>query len=388
MFIITRRLLWEATAIAIAAMTLSLVLKRFIGVDGLLLANQQPLFGDFLALWTGGKLAITGQTAALYQEAASRALQHDLIPGFTRVAPFYSPPVFLLALAPLAMLPYPSAAIVFLAISAGVYGLAARLLLPDWRSMIFAATLPVALLHLVNLQTGLLVTGLFGLAFYLLDKRPLAAGGMIALLAIKPHLALAWPLMLAVRGQWRSFFAALLGLVALVLLAGVLFGFDAYAAFLANLKTAQGAVDQARVSTNVYASLYANLRMEGVYKQVAAVLHAISLMAGLAFAALIWRRNENASSGAALCAVTMLISPYLFYYDTPLLALGALLLSRGDLSRIEQIGLCFVWMAGFLALAIGGFPFCPAAAWVLMAIATRRSGALASLRRPRPANPT
>lgn len=385
---INRRLLWEAAAIAIAVMTLSVVLKRFAGADGLLLSNQQPLFGDFLALWTGGKLAITGQTAALYQEAANRALQHDLIPGFARVAPYYSPPVFLLLAAPLALLPYANAAFLYLAISAGVYGLAARLLLPDWRSMIFAATLPVALLHIVNLQTGLLVTGLFGLAFYLLDKRPLAAGAVIALLAIKPHLALAWPLMLAVRGQWRSFFAALAGLLALVLLAGAVFGFDTYGAFLANLKTAQGAVDQARVSANVYASLYANLVMEGVYRQVATMLHAISLVAGLALAVLIWRRNEDASSGAALCAVTMLISPYLFYYDTPLLALGALLLARGSNGRAEQYGLAFAWGAGFLALTFGGLPFCPAAAWTLMAIAARRSGSLASRRDPPLANPS
>lgn len=385
---LNRRLLWEAGAIAVAAFTLNLVLKRFTDVDGLLLANQQPLFGDFLALWTGGKLAITGQVAALYQEATSRALQHDLIPGFLRVAPYYSPPVFLLALAPLALLPYASSAIVFLTVSAGVYGLAARLLLPDWRAMIFAATLPVALLHLVNLQTGLLVAGLFGLALYWLDKRPLAAGAMIALLAIKPHLALAWPLMLAVQGRWRAFLAALAGVAALVLLAGAIFGFDVYAAFLANLKTAQGAVDQARVGANVYASLYANLLMEGVARPVAVALHAISVIGALALAVLIWRRGESATSAGALCAVTMLISPYLFYYDTLLLALGALMLARGGASRFEQYGLAFAWIAGLLALAIGDFPFCPAAAWVLMAIAAQRAGALAWLRGPPKANPS
>jgi hypothetical protein len=383
---LTRRLLWEASAIAVAVFTLSMVLRRFTGVEGLLLANQQPLFGDFLALWTGGKLAIAGQTAALYQEAASRALQHDLIPGFIRVAPYYSPPVFLLLLAPLAALPYPVAAVIFLALSAGVYGVAARLLLPDRRAMIFAATLPVALLHLINLQTGLLVAGLTGLALFWLDKRPLTAGAMIALLAIKPHLALAWPLMLAVRGRWKAFLAALAGVAVLILVAGAIFGFDVYPAFLANLKTAQGAVDQARVGANVYASLYANLLMEGALPPFALAAHGISLAGALALSVLIWRRGESATSAAALCALTMLISPYLFYYDTPLLALGALVLAPGA-SRLEQYALAFAWAAGLLALAISDFPFCPAAAWALMAIAARRSGVLAWRRGPQPETP-
>jgi hypothetical protein len=370
---LTRRSAWIAAAIAIGLYTLIMMLRRFDGMHGLLLASGQPLFGDFLAIWTGGHQALTGHVAQLYDENAARAVQQALIPGFARVVPFYSPPIMLLIAAPLAVLPYAPAAIVYLLATFALYLFATHKLAPDPVLLIFAAALPLVSLHIANLQTGLLVAGLSGLAFYWLDRRPYAAGAAIALLAVKPHLALAWPLLLALRGKWRAFAAAAIGVVALALLAGLLFGFGSYADFLANLKTAQSAVDDARVGANIYASLYANLLMAGAPAAFAMAVHGVSALAALALAGVIWRRADANTSSAALCAATMLLSPYLFYYDATLLALAALMLARDGASRIEQYGFAFAWAAPLLALLVGGFPFCAAAAWGVMALSARRA---------------
>ena len=80
-------------------------------------------------------------------------------PAFAFVAPWNSPPPFLLIMTPLALLPYPVAALLFLAGTAALYLFAARKLLPDARALLFAATLPAALYHLGTVQTGLLVAG-------------------------------------------------------------------------------------------------------------------------------------------------------------------------------------------------------------------------------------
>ncbi len=371
---VTRSRLYAATAIFIGLCTALILLRRLDGAHGLLLASGQPLFGDFLAFFTGGKLALLGHTSALYSEDAARALQHTLIPGIALVAPFYSPPILLLLMTPLAALGYVPAALTFLALSLLAYGLAAWRLAPNKYALIFAATFPVALLHFGSLQTGLLVAGLSGLALFWLDKRPLWTGAAIAALAIKPHLAVLWPIMLIVQGRWRTFAAAAAVFAALFIAAGAIFGFDTYAAFLGNLKTAQGAVDKARLGAQVYSSLYANLLAMGAPTWLAIGMHALSAAAALLLSILIWRRGDTNASGAALCAASLLISPYLFYYDTTLLGLGALMIARSKTTRLEQAGLSFAWIAAWASILFeANLPYCPLAAWALMAMATRRA---------------
>ncbi len=77
--------------------------------------------------------------------------------------------------------------------------------------MIFAITLPAALYHPGSVQTGLYIAGVSGLALYFLDRRPIVAGLLVALLAIKPHLAILWPIFFALSGRWRAFIAAAVG---------------------------------------------------------------------------------------------------------------------------------------------------------------------------------
>jgi hypothetical protein len=371
---LTRRHLWAGGAVIVGAFTAFMVLRRLEGAHGLLLASGQPLFGDFVAFFTGGKLALLGQTGQLYSEDAARALQQTLMPGIALTAPFYSPPILLLLIAPLATLGYLPAALIFLALSLLAYGLAAWRLAPTKLALIFAATLPVAILHFGSLQTGLLVAGLFGLALYWLDKRPVWAGAAIAALAIKPHLAVLWPIMLIAQKRWRTFAAAAVVFVVLFVAAGALFGFETYGAFLANLKAAQGAVDNSRLGAQVYASLYANLLAMGAPSALAIGVHALSAAGALVLAVLIWRRGDANASAAALCAASLLISPYLFYYDTTLLGLGALMIGRTPTTRLEQYGLAFAWSAGLLAILLGpSLPYCPLAAWTLMAMAARRA---------------
>ncbi len=94
----------------------------------------------------------------------------------------------------------------------------------------------------------------------------------------------------------------------------------------------------------------------------------------LATALAVFRLGDRGAPGRALCAATMLISPYLFFYDATLLALeAALLLAARD--RLEKIAIARRGLHG-LSLAVGlivyAVPIKPAAAYYPI---VRRCGA-------------
>lgn len=369
-----KRRLFEAAAIAAALTLLAVMAARLAGADGLLLADGQPLFGDFIAFWSAGRAALDGHAAQVHDPALIARYHQMAAPGIALVAPWNSPPTFLLIAEALALLPYPVAASLFLAASGALYIFAARKLLPDTRALLFAITLPAAFYHLGSVQTGLLIAGASGLALVWLDKRPLAAGAFVGLLAIKPHLAILWPLMLALSGRWRAFAAATASTLAFMVIAGFAFGFDSYARFVNNLAATQALVSGQQISTPAYASLYGNLLDLGAPHIVAIAVQAVSALAALALACLLFRRGDGAAPGAALCAATLLVLPYLFFYDFTLLAIGAALLGAPR-DRFETATLVLAWSAG-LSLALGYFtplPLCPLAAWLVLIAAFRRA---------------
>lgn len=379
--LIRKRILWEIAALIAGGFTIFIGLRVFGTVHHMMRDTGAPVFGDFLNFFTGGAMAMRGDTAHLYNEAANYAFQSALIPGFKLVLPYYEPPVFLLLMAPLSTLGYVPAALVFMTLSFFCYWAAAWRLVPDKRALIFAASYPTPLLHLINLQAGTIMAGFNGLALSFLQRRPILAGVFISLLSIKPHLAVLWPVMLAVRGQWKTFFSAAISLLALIAISGAIFGFDTYVAFFNNLTTAQSGITTLRTHPQVYASLYANLLTLNVPAQIASIVHGISALAAIAIAVLIWRRGEANTSAVALCAGTMLISPYLFFYDAAPLGIAALFLARTGLTPFRMAVMALAFGAGLVGLYLGQHvtpPLHASAAWALMLLAERQSRASAA----------
>lgn len=374
-----------ATAIAIAFGLLVTMAVLLAQADGLTLANGQPVFGDFIAFWSAGRATLDGHVADVHVRSVIAAYHQQAAPGVAFVAPWNSPPTFLLIATALAHLPYPAAAIVFLATTAALYLYVARVLLHDSRALIFAATLPAALYHMGTVQTGLLIAGLSGLALTWLDRRPLAAGALVSLLAIKPHLAVFWPIMLAVTGRWRAFAAATAGVLAFVTLAGAVFGFDSYARFLENLGVTQNLVTNQLITTPAYASLYASLLQLGAPQSVAMSMHGVfgAIAAALALR-VFWNNKDRVVCGAALCSATLIVLPYSFFYDFTLLAVGAALLGPPR-TRLGLAAAIAAWGAG-LSLPFSyllPLPYSATAAWLVLLAASMRAGIWAQ--RPAPA---
>jgi hypothetical protein len=368
-----KRRVYEIGAIAIAFIMLGEMMWLAAGAHGLALANGQPIFGDFVIFWSAGRAALDGMAAEVHDPAFLATIQAEAAPGIGFAAPWNGPPQFLLLMTAFAVLPFPAAALLFLAMSAALYLLAAHKILPDARALIFAIAMPAALYHLGTVQSGLLIAGITGLALHWLDTRPRAAGALIALLSIKPHLAILWPFYLIATRRWRAFVSAALASIAFALVAGLAFGFDSFARFIDNLAAARALIDAQRISTPAYASLYANLLSLGAPQTLALGAQTISAALALIAGALVLKHGGRRDQYAAFCAITLLISPYLFFYDATLLGLGAAFLGAPR-DRLETIALIAAWGAGLsLAIAyVAPLPFCPLAAWLVLTVTLRR----------------
>lgn len=358
----------------VAGATLAALVWQAAGVHGLKFGNGMPVFGDWMAFWSAGRLVLEGRIAEVHDYAAITGAHREAIPNYTLYFPFRSPPTFLLILTPLAAMGYLAGAITFLSASAALYIFAMSRILQDTRALIFALTTPTALIQLGSLQTALLLTGACALAYHWRDKRPIAAGAAIALFAIKPHLALLWPVMLAVRGRWRMFVSAACFTTLFALAAGFAFGFDAYQRFFKDLSDALNLVTTRGLPPNTLASLYASLRNLGIAPVEAFIFHSLNACAAIGVAVFIFRRRDDAASIAALCAATLLISPYLFFYDALLLAVAIAALTKSDraIPLHETTIYAFVFMSGSLTLWIGyvlTLPICPIAAWAILLLA-------------------
>jgi hypothetical protein len=372
------RWVYELAAILVTLFLFYAMGERLMRANGLALQSGNPVFGDFIAFWAAGKLALAGHADMVHHVPTIQAIQWDAVPGMTRVAGWNSPPQFLLIACVLGLFSYPVAAFIWLIGAGALFLYAASKFLPDRRALLFAITVPAAIYHIGSIQTGLWVAGMSGLALYYLDAKPIRAGAFIAMLAIKPHLAVLWPIYLALTGRWRAFMAAAIASLLFALAAALAFGWESFPRFIANLDHTSTLISNMRVAKATFGSLFANLIAIGAPQANAMIVHVVSAALAFGAAIFVWRRGDAAAQGAALCAATMLLSPYLFYYDHTLLAIGAAVLIHGSNGRprgaFETIAVIFAWAAG-LSLAIGVYqpvPLCPLAAWLVLIAALAR----------------
>lgn len=370
-----KRWMYEAAAVLIAAAMIAYMAPRLAGAANMTLPSGQPLFGDFMAFWSAGRATLDGHVEHVHDRAVLWQYQHAIATDARFFAPYNSPPPFLFIACGLALLPYPVAAIGFLLATLVFFLFVARKLLSDARALIFPATAPAVLYHFGTVQAGLLFAGVNGLILHLIDKRPRIAGALIGFMAVKPHLAILWPVFLALSGRWRTFFAAAIATIAFLGAAGLVFGFDAYLRFFESLSNSARLISEQRITTPAYASLFANLLSNNAPQAFAMGAHAVSALAALAMSALVFRRGDLPTAGAALCAATLLISPYLFFYDFLILLVGVALLGAPR-NPLETLAAIFAWGAG-LTVAMGyvmTLPICPVAAWLVLIAAFRRAG--------------
>lgn len=381
-------------AFALWAVTLPWTLQD--GID----AMGRAYGYDFIAFWSAGHLALEGRAADAYGFVAIHEAHQLAVPGVVETTLWHYPLTFFAVVTPFAALPYPVALLAFLGLTGAFFFLVMKGVVTDRRGWLAMMAAPAAFLNAASGQNAFLVAGLFALALLLLDRRPILAGVCIGLLAIKPHLASLFPLVLLAQGRWRAFGAAAVTAVTFVLASTWTFGWEAFEAFLANAKEPLYLVDQDYLRQWTVPSTFAAMRMLGFVTEVALAIHA--LVAGLA-AVLVWRiwRAEAPQpvQFAALCAAALTVPPYLFFYDFVLMlpAIGWLAMHalRTGLKPGEDVWLAVAWIAPTIFLAVGqltnplpiALQIGPLAPWILLALCARRAGVRIRSPRLAPATP-
>src|SRR5580658_8024213 len=168
---------------------------------------------DFLHFYTLGSLALAHRGADLYNLPAQSELAAERVPAAAgiRYLPLYPPQVSIL-FAPFARLSYSSALILWLALSALIYGVCVYTV---WRScpnlqnyrltvLILALAFP-AFWHLIAWgQTSALALACFTLAFFALrSQQEFVAGLALGCLIFKPQLGIAAAVVFVATRRWK-----------------------------------------------------------------------------------------------------------------------------------------------------------------------------------------
>lgn len=318
----------------------------------------QAIAGDFVNLWSAGRLALEGQAVAAYDWIAEKQIAiagvgHD----FDDYYPWFYPPTFFFAVAPFALLPYVPAIVAWLVVTFPLYVAAIRHIVGQRAGIFFACGFPAALWNMTATQNGFLTAALLGGTLGFLERRPALAGFFLGLLTYKPHFGLLFPIVLIAGGRWRAIWAAVATTLSLCAASWLVFGTTAWSAFFASMPVASetffadGRGDWAKLQ-----SLFGLIRAHGGSETLAWSVQwalIVTLMISLCW---LWRsRAPFEVKAAALGAGALLATPYIYMYDLAALAVPAAFLLRlmlRDTARpIEILGLS---LSGVLILT---FPY-------------------------------
>lgn len=340
---------------------------------------------DFLSHWAAGKRALSGQSSMVYDVAAQNAYQTKLIGAGKPVEMgFFYPPPFLLTIIPFAWLDLASAYVAFLCTTICLYVLALRLVTGNWLTAIPAAAAGGgAYFSLLYVQNGFLTAALITAGLAVLPRRPRLAGIAFGLLTFKPQIGILIPFALAAAGYWKTIGWAVVTAVLMAAFAELALGPGIWGTFLSSATHTTGFLEGGNIWFKMQSSFAISLPFFG--SAAAYAVHFV-IAAAVAWAVIrIWSNQRNSSwlKGAALIAGSLLMSPYLFAYDSVMITAAALMLIREepDLPLTDRMALIAACLLPGLAKILLSAAVPMAAATVLVLVMRqieRRDAAAAS----------
>jgi alpha-1,2-mannosyltransferase len=355
---------------------------------GLVVRLDQDSSTDFLSFYAAGALANAGTPWLAYDHAAHQAAEQAAIGVATIYNYFYYPPVFLLICAPLALLPYLPAFIVFQALSAAAFFVAARAIRRDLPPVVFLA-FPGLWWTMGTGQNALLTAALFAAGTALVDRRPWLAGLCFGALCYKPHLALLIPVALVASGNWRAFWGAAGSASLIVAASFALLGASTWGAFLTQAATSGDVYAAHAIFMAGLTSPFGVLMTAGSGREAALAVQAIVTVLAAGIVAQVWRSSARLPVRAAiLLTATPVAVPVLMFYDLMLVFVALVWLSlvqpMRDASPWRTLAMATVFLGPLLSgnLATGA-PLMAASMTAAMAFGLALAIAWPALKLPR-----
>ena len=335
--------------------------KAFRSPNGWLDDGLQPMPTDYLGIHAAGRLEADGKASAAYdwqemKQAHAAAMGREQ-PAFF---PFPYPPPYLGVAGALSLLGYAGGALAFLALTLAGYLIALRTITGSAERLAFAAASPVTLLNSYIVQNGFLTAGLLGGALAMLGRRPITAGILVGLLAVKPQLGVVIPFALIAGGHWRAFATAGVTVATMGAASTAAWGLEPWSGFLAHIATAFEAARNDPACLGKLQTLFGLLAKLGVPAEAALGAQAGLALASITTVTLLWRSDAPFGlKAAALATGSLLVSPYLFIYDFPLLIIAQAFLMRhadkAGTDKLEAFGLLAI-NATLLSAMVLPFP--------------------------------
>lgn len=298
-----------------------------LGADGYSVVSHTTVYWDFNNLWTGGRLVLEGNISALFDMDIYRPQMDQLLGQDVPDQEWSYPPSMLLVGVPLALLPIFWAYWVWTigTIIALHFALRAFKLNP-WVHIAILLS-PAVFWNAMFGQNGTFLAALMLGGLMLAPKRPIIAGVLIGLMTIKPHLGILIPFCFLASRNWAAFVSAAVTSVALFVIAGAAFGFDAWAQFLQHTQPMMSEIMNAAYPQTYQGNavtVFIFLRMLGGELIVSYGVQAVFSLICIACAVWLWRPLNTIEHVDRVCltsALVLLSTPYGYTYD--MVGLGA-----------------------------------------------------------------
>lgn len=314
---------WCLTAIAVQALVGLVWLTTY---KGLFDPRGMPVGNDFAAFWFAARMALERPAVDVYDLVLMTQLQHGIWPQLEGMYAWVYPPSFLLLVLGFGLLPYVAAYVAWTVTTLVAYLAGLWQNVRDHSSWWLIAAFPGLWLGLGQGQNQFLTAALGALGLGLLRKHPVWAGVCIGLLAIKPHLALLFPVALIAARAWRTIVAAAVTAITVTLVPAAILGWDTLLAWRQSMSWVATAIELKHLPVWMFPAPYPWLLSLGVPTVLAWIVQgAISVLAAIVVYRL-WRplaagSGSLALPGSALVLATFLATPYYAMYDLTWLAL-------------------------------------------------------------------
>jgi len=305
----------------------------------------RPIANDFVDVYAAGELALDGNAEGAYDWSLHKAVEVDAVGyDFENYYGWHYPPTYFFVAAPLALLSYSAAALIFLGITLVGYAAAIWRILGSRAGILVALGSPAALWNATAGQNGYLTAALIGGTLGFMDRQPVLAGICLGLLSFKPHLGILFPLALIAGARWLTFMVAALVTAGWAALSFFVFGSDSWQSFIEWIpKTSHVVFGEGAAGFNRLQSLFGLVRAFGGSEPIA---WGVQIVAAVALAiAIIWLWHSRAAfelKAAGLSCAALLATPYIYMYDLVALTVPVAFLLKLALNR------------GFFALEVAG----------------------------------
>lgn len=282
---------------------------------------------DFYVYYLAARIGRAHGWAAMYDPAVFLA---PVTAAVGKPLPYLNPPELAWLVTPLSFLPYALAGWIWVGVLAAAFGVVWFLTAPGRtlarviHAVAAGALLPVFVGVLFG-QVTLLVVAAVALSWWFLSHgRPWLAGLALAALMLKPQIAFLVPVALLLGGYWRVVLAWIAVSAPLAILALLATGTGVFQQVFRSLQLVRG------VPGPIQSSLLRQL-------PVPAAVVAIGLVLGVS-GVIIWRSRGSGPSlpiAVGLLA-SMLVTPYINFYDLSAMVLAGWLILRLNPPRWQQ----------------------------------------------------